>query len=103
MVLGLEKDLLPLESQLLLLKRIIKIKLETVAPFKEIAEYLNCSLGTVTNVGGNSWQHLNNQIDDFSDEVVEYFRDKYPIDSLNILVFDNRTLEPLGNMNLLMI
>lgn len=77
-------------------KRIIKIKLETVAPFKEIAEYLNCSLGTVTNVGNNSWQYLNNQIDDFSDEVVEYFRNKYPIDSLNILVFDNRTLEPLG-------
>ncbi|MEC2376244.1 GIY-YIG nuclease family protein, partial [Bacillus thuringiensis] len=77
-------------------KRIIKIKLETVAPYREVANYLNCTLGTFNNVGNNSWQYLNNQIDDFSDEVVEYFRNKYPIDSLNILVFDNRTLELLG-------
>ncbi|BCT30355.1 GIY-YIG nuclease family protein [Bacillus velezensis] len=77
-------------------KRILAIKLGSITPYRELADYFNCSLATINNVGNNSWKYLMNEIDDFTDEVVEQFCEKYPIDSLNILVFDNRTLEFLG-------
>jgi group I intron endonuclease len=81
---------------LLTAKRIFKIKLESIAPYKELAKYFNCSIAIINNVGNNSWEYLNNEIDDFSDEVVELFCTKHPIDSQNILVFDNSNLGFLG-------
>ncbi|UNY39849.1 GIY-YIG endonuclease [Bacillus phage vB_BauM_KLEB27-3] len=73
-------------------RRILSIKKNSAAPLKEVADYFNCTLATVSNIGINSWSYL----EECSDQIVQMFCTKYPIDADNILVFDKDTFELIG-------